>query len=74
MLVILNLPLIGMWIKLLSVPYRLLYPSILVFMAMFVYNVAFIQLNNPADADAMAQRIERGERAGEAHAVVQHAP
>jgi TctA family transporter len=31
MLVILNLPLIGMWIKLLTVPYRLLYPAILVF-------------------------------------------
>ncbi len=32
MLVVLNLPLIGMWIKLLTVPYRILYPSILVFM------------------------------------------
>ena len=31
MLVILNLPLIGIWVKLLTVPYRLLYPSILVF-------------------------------------------
>ena len=29
MLVILNLPLIGIWVKLLSVPYRLLYPLIL---------------------------------------------
>ena len=29
MLVILNLPLIGIWVKLLSVPYRLLYPIIL---------------------------------------------
>ncbi|MDQ2083154.1 tripartite tricarboxylate transporter permease [Xanthobacteraceae bacterium Astr-EGSB] len=28
MLVILNLPLIGLWVKLLSVPYRLLYPMI----------------------------------------------
>src|SRR5690606_26296524 len=27
-LVILNLPLIGLWIKLLSVPYRILYPAI----------------------------------------------
>ena len=27
MLVVLNLPLIGMWIKLLTVPYRLLYPG-----------------------------------------------
>ncbi|HEU4377088.1 MAG TPA: tripartite tricarboxylate transporter permease [Hyphomicrobiaceae bacterium] len=31
MLVILNLPLIGIWIRLLTVPYRLLYPAILVF-------------------------------------------
>src|SRR5207247_5353600 len=31
MLVVLNLPLIGMWIKLLMVPYRILYPAILVF-------------------------------------------
>ncbi len=31
MLVVLNLPLIGIWVKLLTVPYRLLYPSILVF-------------------------------------------
>jgi TctA family transporter len=29
MLVVLNLPLIGVWVKLLSVPYRLLYPAIL---------------------------------------------
>jgi TctA family transporter len=33
MLVVLNLPLIGMWVKLLTVPYRFLFPSILVFMA-----------------------------------------
>ena len=33
MLVVLNLPLIGMWIKLLKVPYRLLYPAILLFCA-----------------------------------------
>lgn len=31
MLLILNLPLIGIWVKLLSVPYRLLYPAILLF-------------------------------------------
>jgi TctA family transporter len=31
MLVILNLPLIGIWIKLLTVPYRYLYPAILTF-------------------------------------------
>jgi TctA family transporter len=39
MLVILNLPLIGMWIKLLTVPYRLLYPAILLFCCIGVYSV-----------------------------------
>ncbi len=37
MLVVLNLPLIGIWIKLLSVPYRLLYPAIVLFCAIGVY-------------------------------------
>src|SRR5262247_198186 len=39
MLVVLNLPLIGMWVSLLKVPYRLLYPAILVFCAIGVYSV-----------------------------------
>ena len=39
MLVILNLPLIGIWVKLLSVPYKLLYPAILVFCCIGVYSV-----------------------------------
>jgi putative tricarboxylic transport membrane protein len=43
MLVILNLPLIGLWIKLLTVPYRLLFPAIMCFMAIGVYS-----LNNQA--------------------------
>jgi putative tricarboxylic transport membrane protein len=50
MLVILNLPLIGIWIKLLTVPYRLLYPSILVFMAIGVYSLS----NSPFDVLLMA--------------------
>ena len=50
MLVILNLPLIGMWIKLLSVPYRYLYPSILVFMAIGVFSLS----NSPFDVLIMA--------------------
>jgi putative tricarboxylic transport membrane protein len=49
-LVLLNLPLIGMWIKLLSVPYRYLYPSILVFMAIGVFSLS----NNPWDVLIMA--------------------
>jgi putative tricarboxylic transport membrane protein len=39
MLVVLNLPLIGIWIRLLRVPYRLLYPAILLFCAIGVYTV-----------------------------------
>jgi putative tricarboxylic transport membrane protein len=45
MLVIINLPLIGMWIKLLTVPYRMLYPAILVFCCIGVYSLS----NSPFD-------------------------
>ncbi|PLC02222.1 hypothetical protein CY658_27045 [Variovorax sp. RO1] len=38
MLVILNLPLIGLWIKLLSVPYKFLFPAIVLFCAIGVYS------------------------------------
>jgi len=38
MLVILNLPLIGMWVSLLKVPYRLLFPAIMVFSAIGIYS------------------------------------
>jgi TctA family transporter len=38
MLVILNLPMIGIWIKLLSVPYRYLFPAIVLFCAIGVYS------------------------------------
>ena len=37
MLVILNLPLIGIWVRLLQVPYRYLFPSILVFCCLGTY-------------------------------------
>jgi TctA family transporter len=37
MLLVLNLPLIGIWVKLLSVPYRWLFPSIVLFCAVGVY-------------------------------------
>jgi TctA family transporter len=39
MLIILNLPLIGMWVKLLTIPYRHMYPAILVFCCIGVYTV-----------------------------------
>jgi len=38
MLIVLNLPLIGMWIKLLTVPYKWLYPAIVLFCAVGVYS------------------------------------
>jgi TctA family transporter len=38
MLVILNLPLIGIWIKLLTVPYKWLFPAIVLFCAVGVYS------------------------------------
>ena len=39
LLLLLNLPLVGIWVKLLSVPYRLLYPAILLFCCIGVYSV-----------------------------------
>jgi len=45
MLVILNLPLIGLWVKLLTVPYRILFPAILTFMAIGVYSVNNLDLD-----------------------------
>ena len=38
-LVILNLPLVGMWVKLLSVPYRIMYPAILLFCCIGAYSI-----------------------------------
>jgi TctA family transporter len=38
MLVIINLPMIGIWVKLLQVPYRLLYPAIIMFCCIGVYS------------------------------------
>ena len=45
MLVIINLPLVGLWVRLLRVPYRLLYPMILIFCCIGVYSIN----NAPAD-------------------------
>ena len=38
MLIILNLPMIGIWVRLLSVPYRWLFPAIVLFCAIGVYS------------------------------------
>jgi len=45
MLVVLNLPLIGIWIRLLTVPYRVLYPAVLLFCCIGVYSIN----NSPFD-------------------------
>jgi TctA family transporter len=39
MLVILNLPMIGLWVALLKVPYRVLFPCIMAFSAIGIYSV-----------------------------------
>jgi TctA family transporter len=41
MLVVFNLPLIGMWVKLLSVPYRFLFPAILLFCGIGIYTLSY---------------------------------
>jgi TctA family transporter len=38
MLIVLNLPMIGIWIKLLTIPYKWLFPSIVLFCAVGVYS------------------------------------
>ncbi|QRM31561.1 tripartite tricarboxylate transporter permease [Microvirga sp. VF16] len=40
MLLVINLPMIGLWVRLLTVPYRLLYPAILLFCCVGVYSVS----------------------------------
>src|ERR1700742_709907 len=45
MLIIINLPLVGLWVTLLRVPYRLLYPSIIVFCCIGIYSIN----NSPTD-------------------------
>jgi putative tricarboxylic transport membrane protein len=49
MLIILNLPLIGLWVKILKVPYYLLFPLIILFCLIGVYSVR----NNVADVVIM---------------------
>jgi TctA family transporter len=39
MLVVLNLPLVGLWVRLLKVPYRFLFPAIMAFSAIGIYSV-----------------------------------
>ncbi len=39
MLLILNIPLIGIWVRVLAIPYKVLYPAVLMFVCMGVYAV-----------------------------------
>jgi putative tricarboxylic transport membrane protein len=50
MLLILNLPLIGIWVRLMTVPYNLLFPAIIAICCIGVYSVS----NNPFDVYLMA--------------------
>ena len=50
LLVVLNLPLVGLWVRLLRVPYRWLFPSIIMFCALGNYGVN----NNPVDVYLVA--------------------
>ena len=50
MLVVLNLPLIGIWIRLLAVPYHILYPLIMVLVSIGAYSIS----NNPMDVVVVA--------------------
>jgi TctA family transporter len=50
LLLVLNIPLIGIWVSILRVPYRALYPTILVLMSLGVYSVN----NNTFDVFMMA--------------------
>lgn len=45
MLLILNLPMINIWVKMLQIPYRLMYPAILLFVCIGAYSIN----NNPID-------------------------
>jgi putative tricarboxylic transport membrane protein len=45
MLLVINLPLVGLWVKLLQVPYRLMFPAILIFCSIGIYSVN----NQPVD-------------------------
>ena len=45
MLIILNIPLVGIWIKMLRTPYYILFPAILAFSSIGIYGVAFSQFD-----------------------------
>ena len=56
MLIIINLPLVGIWVRLLRVPYRLMFPSIVIFCAIGIYSI------NNAPVDVVTRRRVRTAR------------
>jgi putative tricarboxylic transport membrane protein len=50
LLLVLNLPLVGLWVRLVKVPYRLLFPVIMTMMGIGIYSLSA----NPADVFLMA--------------------
>ena len=44
--VILNLPMIGLWVRIIMVPYQFLYPAILSFCAIGVFSALVIQISH----------------------------
>lgn len=45
LLLILNIPLIGIWVRMLTIPYHILYPSVLIFICVGAYASGFSTLN-----------------------------
>ena len=52
MLLVINLPMIGIWVKLFTVPYRLLFPAIIMFCCIGVFSI------NGSTVDIMIGRIQ----------------
>jgi len=70
MLVILNLPMVGVWVRLLRVPYRLLFPAIIVFCCIGVYIINSKPFDASRDGVFRSLRLrgaQAGLRAGSAH-------
>jgi putative tricarboxylic transport membrane protein len=51
MLLVINLPLIGVWVRLLAVPYRLMFPAILLFSCIGIYSI------NNSGADVLMSAV-----------------
>ena len=67
MLLVLNLPLIGLWVRLISMPYHLLFPMILVFCAIGVFSlnnsaVRHLSAGRSSASSAMSSRSSTASR------------